>query len=370
MLAYPGQFIAVVGTDNVVGYLITVAGAGATLQKLAATTSSGDITEDLNKLTTRVGNLETAVGKQANGDEAATGLYKYVDDAVKAAAPADYDTVKGKVNTLIGDDAGKSARTIAGEEVAKIVGDAPEAYDTLVEIATWITDHADSASAMNAQITANKTAIETLNGTGAGSVSKTVDDKITALDLANTYAAKAHTHVVADITDLDTTLAGYQPKGDYATTSQVNTVSAKLGTLPEGTATLVDYVDNKVQDAAGATTTLKNTVDALIGEDKDKTIREIAEAESKSQITAAGVSAEKVAKWDSALQGITAGGETVVLADGIAQIPAATAEKFGVVKVDNSSLEAANGVVGIKAVNVSKLFVAEGEEFVLNGGNA
>lgn len=65
-----------------------------------------------------------------------------------------------KITTLVGSDTGKSARTIASEEVAKIVADADESYDTLKEIADWISTHSESASAMNSQITANKESIE------------------------------------------------------------------------------------------------------------------------------------------------------------------------------------------------------------------
>ena len=45
--------------------------------------------------------------------------------------------------------------------------------------------------------------IETLNGdeSTAGSVAKAIKDAIDALDLANTYAAKEHDHVAADVTD-------------------------------------------------------------------------------------------------------------------------------------------------------------------------
>lgn len=48
-----------------------------------------------------------------------------------------------------------------------------------------------------------ETAIETLNGDEetAGSVAKAIKDAIDALDLANTYAAKEHDHVAADVTD-------------------------------------------------------------------------------------------------------------------------------------------------------------------------
>ena len=71
------------------------------------------------------------------------------------------DAVDGKVTTLVGEDAGKSARTIANEELAKqlIPEGAKESLDTLQEIAAWIQNHPDDASAMNAAIDALKTKV-------------------------------------------------------------------------------------------------------------------------------------------------------------------------------------------------------------------
>lgn len=40
------------------------------------------------------------------------------------------------------------------------MNNAPESLNTLKEIADWITNHAESASAMNTQIQANKKAVE------------------------------------------------------------------------------------------------------------------------------------------------------------------------------------------------------------------
>lgn len=56
------------------------------------------------------------------------------------ANQADLDTANGKLTTLIGADAGKSARTIANEELATqlIPESAKESLDTLAEIAAWI----------------------------------------------------------------------------------------------------------------------------------------------------------------------------------------------------------------------------------------
>ena len=66
------------------------------------------------------------------------------------------------VATLIGSDTGKSARTIANEELAAqlVPANAKESLDTLGEIAAWIQDHPDDAAAMNAAITALQTKTE------------------------------------------------------------------------------------------------------------------------------------------------------------------------------------------------------------------
>lgn len=253
VLAYPGQFIAVVAEDNsVTGYIITVAGgAGAKLQMLAVTTASGDVGKDLADLTAKVGTLETTVegikteiGAKAAGETAATGIYKYVDDKVASATPEGYAGVKADVTKLVGTDKGedgranKTVREIASEEVAKIVNGADASFDTLKEVSDWISTHGTDAAKMNTDIADLKT--------------------------------KAHVH------------------------------------------------DNK-------------------------TVLD-------------GITAEKVTNWDSALHA--------------GDIPAATAEALGLVKVDNTSIESNDGVIGIKAVNVQKLFVAEGDEFILDGGKA
>ena len=118
-----------------------------------------------------------------------------LDAALKAvidakAAKADLDAVSGKVTTLIGEDTGKSARTIANEELAKqlIAEGAKESLDTLAEIAAWIQAHPDDAAAMNEAITAlqNKLAGIPEDKT----VKAYVDEAITALNIGN-YATTA-----------------------------------------------------------------------------------------------------------------------------------------------------------------------------------
>lgn len=79
--------------------------------------------------------------------------------AAKAEA-SDLTTLSGKVTTLIGNvtgDDAKSVRTISAEEVAKIVNNADQSYDTLKEIADWILNDTTGAAKMANDITALKT---------------------------------------------------------------------------------------------------------------------------------------------------------------------------------------------------------------------
>ena len=76
-----------------------------------------------------------------------------LDSALTAVLAA--KAAKADVDTLIGSDTGKSVRTIANEELAAqlIPEGAQESLDTLTEIANWIQEHPDDASAMNTAIT-------------------------------------------------------------------------------------------------------------------------------------------------------------------------------------------------------------------------
>ena len=169
---------------------------------------------------------------------------------------------------------------MAQEEVAKIVDNAPESFNTLKEIASWISDHDADVITMNNSIKANTDAITKLNGDASttGSVAKAVSDGVAPV---------------------------------------ANRVTA---------------IENKVTD-------------------------------------------DKVAQWDTAqankIESIKVGDTALTIGeDKSVTLPAATAAALGLVKVDGTSIESKNGVIGVKAVNVSTLYVADGDELVLNGGNA
>lgn len=143
-----------------------------------------------------------ATGK-ANGTLAVNG----VDVAIKGLAAlaykaqvsqADLDAalqaVLGNITTLVGSDTGKSARTIANEELAAqlIPESAKDSLDTLQEIAAWIQEHPDDASAMNA-------AIEALQAVTAG-IGGEEDDYATVVAAIEGKISAAQAAIYAAIT--------------------------------------------------------------------------------------------------------------------------------------------------------------------------
>lgn len=374
-------------------------------------------------LTTRVDNLGSLAAKSevAEADLAAALKTKIDGKADKATTLAGYGIADAYTKT---DAEGMVDGKITDLALGTMSKEKAADYTKTADLETALAGKYDAAGeakkvddklpAMNTAISTNTAAITKLNGAASveGSVAEKIQTAITGLDLANTYAAKSHTHTSAQITDLDDKLAAYQPKGDYATKTEINAVNKKatdlatlVGTLPKGATatTVVGYAKEVADKAAGDAATVGTKVDTLIGTDANKSVRTIANEELVKQLipenadasldtlqeiaawiqahpndaatmntdiadlkTKAhvhdnktvldGITAEKVTNWDSALHA--------------GDIPAATAEALGLVKVDNTSIEANDGVIGIKAVNVQKLFVAEGDEFILDGGKA
>lgn len=107
---------------------------------------------DISSLTSEtVTNLAGALSGEIDRAVAAE---KALQDKIDKLEAGDDGELATKVATLIGDDAGKSVRTIANEELAaQLIPDgAKESLDTLQEIAAWIQSHPDDASAMSADI--------------------------------------------------------------------------------------------------------------------------------------------------------------------------------------------------------------------------
>lgn len=107
--AYVGQILTLVADSKCEAYMIS--NEDGTLVKLAQTTASGDLAADVLTLQGQVADLISKVGKAAEGEVSATGLYALIDE-VKALA-------EGKVSSVGASD---QSVTIGGTATEPTVG--------------------------------------------------------------------------------------------------------------------------------------------------------------------------------------------------------------------------------------------------------
>lgn len=174
--------------------------------------------------------IDTSIGKAIGTNPDNKTVVELIADA-KDAATYDDTVLAGKVDMLIGTDTGKSARTIANEELAKqlIPENAKESLDTLAEIAAWIQAHPDDATAMNKAITDLTTLVGTLpddaeSTTVVAYIKEAIDNAIAALAIGDYAKAADLTAAVARITALEADTHTHDNKDvlDGVTTEKVN----------------------------------------------------------------------------------------------------------------------------------------------------
>ena len=140
----------------------------------------------------------------------------YDDKQIKADIAANKDAI----DTLNGTGDG-SVKKAVSDAVAKIVADAPEAYDTLKEISDWISTHTSDAATMNSQINTNKddiTKLKTLIGT--------LPESATSKDIVS-YIAEYVSKALAD-----SDLSQYAKAEDLvACVGRVDALEKKIPTL-------------------------------------------------------------------------------------------------------------------------------------------
>lgn len=191
----------------------------------------------------------------AYNDAEVRGLIKTNADNITALTGR-ADAVEGKVSTLVGEDAGKSARTIANEELTKqlIPEGAKESLDTLQEIAAWIQNHPDDASAMNAAIAALKTKVGDIpEGATATTVVAYIKELVDAEKVRATGAESA----------LDTRVNAVEAKlgdGDGSVSKQIE---AAVKVESDARIAADSALDGKITTAKAAADKAQGDVDAL-----------------------------------------------------------------------------------------------------------
>ena len=198
--------------------------------KLTAVEAEIEVSNEINAAKTA---LEAKIGTVAEGKTLA-GLI-----ADNATAIEDHKTaIDSKVTTLIGSDINKSVRTIANEELAAqlIPEKAKENLDTLQEIAAWIQNHPDDASAMNSAIKALQVKTELGKYTPEG--------QSEAVEYATVKA-----YVEAVKKELATNATGLEGrvKANEDAIATINGDSNTTGSINKALADAKAYTDNKTQ---------------------------------------------------------------------------------------------------------------------------
>ena len=297
--SYVGQILTLFADGVAEAYLIS--NEAGDLVKLAQTSGTGDVSTDIANLNKKINSLVSEIGKASTDTEAASGLYALIEAAQKqadkgvadaktandkaVAAQTDIDaleTVIGaddtaglrkrikanetNIATLVGDDASKSAREIASEEVVKVVAGAPEAYDTLKEISDWISSHGTDATSMNSAIKALQAI---LVGFGAGegetaTVKAYVDGAIAALKIGDYAKAADLTALAGRVSTVEKLPAAgitaediakwnaKQDAGNFVDQSAYDTKVAALEKADSDNATAIAAVEKKANAAVVA----------------------------------------------------------------------------------------------------------------------
>ena len=249
----------------------------------------------------QIGGLGTLAGKsEVAYDDLAAALKTLIDGKADGTVVA----------TLVGEDSGKSVRTISSEEVAKIVAGANANYDTLKEIADWIMSDSTGAAKMANDITRLDAILDGIGDTASGeyaTVVAYVEAMIAALGIAD-YAKTA---------DVNAELA---KKVDKVEGSRLMTTAegTKLAGIAEGAqVNVIEKVKvNGVEQQVGDGKSVNVTVPTGALANLDEVAENNLAAALKEKINTAaegnhshanktvldGITAEKVAAWDAAEQ--------------------------------------------------------------------
>ena len=226
--------------------------------------------------------------------------------------------------------------------------------------------------AAKAKITANETAIKTINETTIPSINSEIAKKANSADVYTKTEVNAITGTVEE----GKTIVQMIAEAKTAATYDDSKVKEDIQKNADAIAVLNGDINTAGSVAKSAAEAAKTEVATLIGDAPEAldTIYEIAAWIQNDESGAAALS-NTVATHSTTLSEIT-NADTGILAqakaytdDAIAGLPAATAEVLGLVKVDNVSIKADEGVISVKAVSTDLLVQGE-QELVLNGGSA
>ena len=340
------------GSLNLLGFADAVAGAQlvkSTDGKVSWVKPDATTVEGLQ---TAVSTLQTTIGDENSG------LVKQVNDNSAAI-----EILNGN-NTTEGSVAYQIAQVVAGADAS---------YDTLKEIADWISTHGTDAATMNTQITTNKNDIAALKThVGAEPVATQIS---TAIDAALKDGESEKYALASDLSGANGKIAALEGKvGETSVTDQIDAALKVDGadkyalashTHEIGNITGLQDVLNSKADTSDVTS-LQSSVDGLTAKAHEHSNKTILDS----------ISEEKISAWDAAqantIESIKLNGTVVTPSEDKSvniSIPNATSEVSGLVKVDDVTIKSTDGVIGVKAISTDLLEQGT-QTLIFNCGNA
>lgn len=401
-VAYVGQIVTLVNESESTVEAYMIQNAAGNLMKLASTTASGDLTEDVLELQGKVSNLETAIGTK--GDDSgitANDLWAAIKE-VKAAYEAADTTINGKFSEYYNktETDGK-----IDEKIATAISTTYKPAGSTTYVGLPAPSAEEEGKVYNVS-TAFVTDEDFVEGTG---ISYPAGTNVVCIDSddAGTYKWDV--------------LSGFVDLSAYETTSSVEGKLANKVDKVVGSSLVQDTLITKLTNIAqidgvaageleidgeshelsivavdsskvtGLNTALTGKVDAVPGSSLVQdtlisklsalaTINNVNQTDfslSDGTLALKNIEMSKVNGLETALEGVITAvqvnGTPILAADGTVNIGLATASAAGVVvgSADANKVSVgADGTMEVNSLNISKLVQTPGDELILNGGTA
>lgn len=396
-VAYVGQILSLVNETETTVEAYMIQNTAGALVKLAATTSSGDLTEDILELQGKVSSLETSVGtKSEESSVDATNLWAAIDEVV-----ADYIAADAVIDNKFTNYYNK---TEVDQQISAAVGATYRPAGTIA----FESLPALSATEEGKVYNINNAFTTTENFVEGAGVSYPAGTNVVCIDVSE------------DEFKWDV-LSGFVDLSAYATTESVNTALenkvdkvagsslvpdtditklqglANIKTVAEGELTLseegelsVTAIDqSKVTGLDGALAGKVNVEEgkSLVSNELITKLTDSATIKAVSSefnldsgtgtLSVLAIGQDKITGLPEALEakltGVTVGATPLVPVEGVVTVPFATDAAAGVVissAEENAIAVDGTGKMTVNTLNIDKVVQTPGTEIILNGGNA
>ena len=214
-------------TTEVKSNLVNAINSEVTRAKTSEQANASAISTEASRATEAEGTLTTNLTTEVNrakgveGTRTAGTYIKATNTLAQNDTALDTQVKKNTdaIGVLNGTGAGSVKKTVS-DAVANVVANAPSDFDTLKEISDWISTHTDSAATMNSQITTNKESIATLNTNLASEITRAKAAEKTLTDNLGGHTVKSNVPENAKFTDT--------VYDDTAITGRVSTVESNI----------------------------------------------------------------------------------------------------------------------------------------------